>query len=66
MPDFIVALLASIVFCLGVVVFNALTELAVRLKVAPTHLSENGLLQYGLALVVAYVVWQRAIRRDVA
>lgn len=66
MPDFIVALIASIVFCLGVVTLNALTELAIGLKVAPANLAENGLLQYGLALVVAYVVWQWAVRRDIA
>ena len=66
MPEFIVTLIAAIVFCLSVIVLNALTGLAIGLRVAPADLSENGLLQYGLALVLAHLVWRLAARRDVA
>ncbi|WP_375407820.1 hypothetical protein [uncultured Methylobacterium sp.] len=66
MPDFILILVAATVFCLAVVLLNALTGLAIGLKVAPADLSENGLLQYGLALVVAHLTWRFAARRVVA
>lgn len=66
MPDFIVALIAAIVFCLSVVVLNALTNLAIGLHVAPVDLGENGFLQYGLALAAGYRSWRLAARRALA
>ncbi len=58
MPDFIAGLLAAATFCLGFTALNALTRLAG--PIAPDDLSEAGLLQYGLAGLLACAAWRHA------
>ncbi|MDB5646281.1 hypothetical protein [Methylobacterium sp.] len=64
MPVFVAALVAATVFCTSVLVLNGLTLLALRLHLAPADMGENGLAQYGLALVAAGFLWRRAGRRN--
>lgn len=61
MPDFVAALLAAAVFCIGVILLNALTRLALQMQVAPNDLAENGFVQYGGALVLARVAYRRRL-----
>ncbi|WP_163579812.1 hypothetical protein, partial [Klebsiella pneumoniae] len=65
MPDFVAALFAAAAFCMGVIAFNALTRAVVQMQIAPSDLGENGLAQFGGALLLARVAYRypRA-RRD--
>ena len=56
MPDFIAALTAAVVFCLGLSVLNQLTDLIVPF--APFELDQNGLPQIGGALLLASFAWR--------
>ncbi|WP_027172886.1 hypothetical protein [Methylobacterium sp. 10] len=61
MPDFVAALITAAAFCAGLMLLNVLTRWALQAQIAPTDLAENGLLQYGLALVLAGFTWRRAL-----
>lgn len=63
MPDFVAALVATATFCASLILLNGLTRMAMQLPIAPTDLAENGLLQYGAALALAWATWRRAVRR---
>lgn len=65
MSDFVAALAATALFCTGVLVFNALTRLALRMAWMPADLSENGFLQFGLALALSVALFRKASRRSV-
>ncbi|GEP05083.1 hypothetical protein [Methylobacterium oxalidis] len=60
MPDFVAALAAAAVFCLSLIVLNALTRLALLWQVAPHDLAENGFLQLGGAVILARAAYRRA------
>ncbi|MDO9425997.1 MAG: hypothetical protein Q7T93_04125 [Methylobacterium sp.] len=66
MPDFVATLVASLIFCLGLMLLNAGTRLALQWYAAPADLAENGMLQYGLALAAAATVWRRTVRGRIA
>ncbi|MDR7036732.1 MULTISPECIES: hypothetical protein [Methylobacterium] len=59
MPDFVAALTAATVFCLGLIALNALTRLALHWQMAPHDLAENGFLQLGGALLLARAAYRR-------
>ena len=61
MPDFVAAMITAAAFCAGLILLNALTHWALQAQIAPTDLAENGLLQYGLALVLAGLTWRRSL-----
>lgn len=63
MPDFVAALLAAAAFCIVLVALNALTRLLIQAHLAPHALAENGVLQFGGALVLARVTYRRAPAR---
>ncbi|MBD8909196.1 hypothetical protein [Methylorubrum zatmanii] len=62
MPDFVAAALASAVFCLAVIALNALTRLALQTHLAPDGLAENGLVQFGGAVMLAGTTYRRTTR----
>ena len=66
MSDFVATLLAALTFCVGLMLLNAVTRLALQWHVAPTDLAENGMLQYGLAMVAAGTAWRGAVRVPIA
>lgn len=63
MPDFVATLAAAILFCVVVLLLNALTRLTLGLHLAPADLAENGLAQFVPALMVSVLVWRRAVGR---
>ncbi len=62
MPDFVAALLSAVAFCAALLALNALTRCLIQWHLAPQSLAENGLLQYGGALVLARAAYRRAPR----
>ncbi|MGU3540365.1 hypothetical protein [Methylobacterium sp. A54F] len=66
MPDFVASLGAAAVFCLALIALNALTRLAVQWQLGPHEFAENGLLQFGGALVLARAAYRRGTGRHLA